>query len=510
MVHDKSANVQPVDLPEHCTVLVGGAGISGICLAAQMVKQGIKDFLVLEQSSDVGGTWLDNTYPGCGCDVPSMLYSFSFALNRGWTRKYAPQAEILQYFKNCIERFSLKQHIHFGVSIASAHWDDLLKRWLITTATGAQISCDYFVTAVGQLSRPSIPSIAGIETFDGPLFHSARWEPDFDPQGKTIGVVGNGASAVQIVPELSKKANSVKIFQRSPNWILHRHDHRYGSIWQFANRYMPFAARFQRLMMYLFFEARILCYNRRSILNKGFTAWSRYRMKKKAPHALANDLIPSFPAGCKRVLLSNNYLECLHHENVELITEPIGQITEAGISTASREIPLDAIVMSTGFETNRFLFPIEVVGKHGACLSERWAQRPKTYLGMLAPGFPNFCMLYGPNTNLGHNSIIFMVECQVQYFLKCIKATKQLDADCFEVTDEATNDFDDQLQHYLQKKVWNGYAASWYKNKDGDITNNWCRSTLAYMWQTRRVKKNALRFSSRPCTTVADPTPIVC
>ena len=233
-------------------------------------------------------------------------------------------------------------------------------------------------------------------------------------------------------------------------------------------------------------------------------------MKKKAPHALANDLIPSFPAGCKRVLLSNNYLECLHHENVELITERIGQITETGISTASREIPLDAIVMSTGFETNRFLFPIEVVGKHGACLSERWSRRPKTYFGMLTPGFPNFCMLYGPNTNLGHNSIIFMVECQVQYFLKCIKATKQLDADCFEVTDKATNDFDDQLQHYLQKKVWNGYAASWYKNKDGDITNNWCRSTLAYMWQTRRVKKNALRFSSRPCTTVADPTPIVC
>ena len=212
MVHDKSANVQPVDLPEHCTVLVGGAGISGICLAAQMVKQGIKDFLVLEQSSDVGGTWLDNTYPGCGCDVPSMLYSFSFALNRGWTRKYAPQAEILQYFKNCIERFSLKQHIHFGVSIASAHWDDLLKRWLITTATGAQISCDYFVTAVGQLSRPSIPSIAGIETFDGPLFHSARWEPGFDPQGKTISLMSARNQGVEAAAERFTKEGSPCVY----------------------------------------------------------------------------------------------------------------------------------------------------------------------------------------------------------------------------------------------------------------------------------------------------------
>ena len=510
MAHDISATEQPADLAKHCKVLVVGAGISGICLAAQMLKRGIKDFLLLEKSNDVGGTWLDNAYPGCGCDVPSMLYSFSFALNGEWTRKYAPQAEILQYFNDCTERFSLKKHIHFGVSVASAVWDDTLKQWLITTSSGNQISCDYFVTAVGQLSRPSIPSIAGIETFDGPLFHSARWDPDFDPQGKTIGVVGNGASAVQIVPELSKKANGVKIFQRSPNWILHRHDHRYGRIWRLMNRYIPFASRFQRLLMYLFFEARILCYNRRTFLNKGFTAWSRYQMKQKAPKGLVNDLIPSFPAGCKRVLLSNNYLECLHNENVELITARINQITKSGISTATREIPLDAIVMSTGFETHRFLFPIEIVGKQGAHLSSLWSQRPKTYLGMLAPGFPNFCMLYGPNTNLGHNSIIFMVECQVRYFLKCIKVTNHLGADCFEVTDEATNDFDDQLQRYLQKKVWNGYAASWYKNKDGNITNNWCRSTLAYMWQTRRVKKTALRFSSRPCTTAADSTPNVC
>jgi cation diffusion facilitator CzcD-associated flavoprotein CzcO len=262
--------------------------------------------------------------------------------------------------------------------------------------------------------------------------------------------------------------------------------------------------------MYLAFEMRILFYNRRTFLNKAFTGWTRYRMQRKVPSQLAHELIPSFPAGCKRVLLSNNFLESLHRSNVELITERIDQFTASGIKTNSRSVPLDAIVMATGFETHRFLYPIEVTGKEESSLTQRWKQRPQTYLGMLVPDFPNFCMLYGPNTNLGHNSVIFMVECQVNYLVKLIKLTEASKADCFEVTPQATTDFDNQLQQQLSKKVWNGYAKNWYTNEQGYITNNWCRSTLAYMWQTRRVKKSALRFSSRPCTKTADATPNVC
>ena len=497
-------------LPKHCKVLIVGGGISGICLAAQLARNRINDFIVLEKSHNVGGTWLDNTYPGCGCDIPSLLYSFSFAGRVAWSRKYAPQTEILQYFNDCVDRFSIRQNFYFGQSVTSARWDDSAKCWDVTTSSGEIITCKYFVSAVGQLSRPAFPSIEGIESFEGTLFHSARWPDDFDPRDLKVGVVGNGASAIQIIPEIAKSAQKVEIFQRSPNWILPRHDHTYGRYWKFLNRYIPFAARLQRLLMYLAFEFRILFYNRRTFLNKMFTGWSRMRMKRRVPASMARDVIPTFPAGCKRVLLSNNYLESLHKENVRLVTDQIKSITSRGIRTASGEIPLDAIVLSTGFQANRFLYPLDIHGRENRSLSELWGTRPQSYLGMLVPYFPNFCMLYGPNTNLGHNSIIFMVECQVRYLLRLIRMTENQACDCFEVTEEATRDFDRDLQRHLNKKVWNGYAKNWYTNKEGYITNNWCRSTLAYMWQTRRVKKSALSFSFRTCTRAADTTPTVC
>ena len=233
-------------------------------------------------------------------------------------------------------------------------------------------------------------------------------------------------------------------------------------------------------------------------------------MKKRCPAALEADLIPTYPAGCKRVLLSNNYLESLHRPNVELITERVETITRRGVKTSKSNHPVDTLVMATGFEANRFLYPIEIYGAENRSITELWKKRPQSYYGMLVPGFPNFCMLYGPNTNLGHNSIIFMVECQVRYLLRLIGVTEKQGYDCYEVDQQATDEFDRQLQQQLDKKVWNGYAKNWYTNEGGFITNNWCRSTLAYMWQTRRVKKSALRFSSRTCTHAADTTPTVC
>ena len=496
--------------PKHCKILIVGGGISGICLAAQLNRHKLSDFIVLEKSEDIGGTWNDNTYPGCGCDIPSLLYSFSFAVKNAWTRKYAPQPEILKYFNDCVDRFSIRDKFYFGHSVTKANWNEDDKRWEVFTASGDIIRCDYFVSAVGQLSRPAIPKIDGAQNFEGQVFHSARWPESFDPKNRTIGVIGNGASAIQIVPEIAKTAQRVKIFQRSPNWILPRHDHRYGLFWRLFNRYIPFAARVQRLFMYLTFELRILFYNRRTFLNKMFTGWSRMRMKKRVPTALRKDVIPSFPAGCKRVLLSNNYLESLHRPNVELITDNIETIISVGVQTSNSKHTVDTLVMATGFEANRFLYPIEIHGVDNRSITEVWKKRPQSYYGMLVPGFPNFCMLYGPNTNLGHNSIIFMVECQVQYLIRLIRTTEKQGYDCFEVEARAMKEFDLQLQQQLDKKVWNGYAKNWYTNEGGYITNNWCRSTLAYMWQTRRVKKSALRFSSRTCTQVANTTPTVC
>lgn len=501
---------ETLNASDHHHILVVGAGVSGICLGIQLKRKRFDDFLILEKSSSTGGTWLDNAYPGCGCDVPSLLYSYSFASNNPWSRKYAPQPEILQYFDHCVDRYHVREHIRINTSVTSARWDDISKLWHVTTDTGKQLTCRYFISAVGQLSIPNIPSIDGADLFTGQLFHSARWPQNFETHGKRIGVIGNGATAIQIIPELAKAGAKVEIFQRSANWILPRHDHAYGKIWRGFNRYLPLFARTQRLLMYLAFEARILFYNRRTILNKAFTAWSKYRMSQKTPTELTGDVIPSFPAGCKRVLLSNNYLQSLHRENTELITEPIERINESGIETKTRNIELDAIVMATGFKANQFLYPVEVTGKGNTLLSEAWAKRPQTYLGILAPDFPNFCMLYGPNTNLGHNSIVFMVERQVNYLINCIRMTERNGYDCFEVTKEATLEFDQQLQAHLDKKVWNGYAKNWYTNKEGHITNNWCRSTLAYMWLTRRVKKSALCFSSRQCIKAADTTPNAC
>ena len=507
-MHNTSSQSQSQDSQSGPRVIIVGAGISGICLAIQLKRHGIDDFVILEKSGDIGGTWLDNTYPGCGCDVPSMLYSYSFEINENWSRKYAPQSEILDYFRTCVDKYSLREHIQFNTSVTRAEWNDETKRWHIALKSGQAMNCGVFVSAVGQLSRPQTPAIDGIESFNGSLFHSARWDHSFDTRGKRIGVVGNGASAIQIVPELASNATHVTIFQRSPNWILPRHDHRYPWLWRQMNRFVPFFARLQRLLMYLLFESRILCYNRRTFLNRGFTAWSRRQMRRASPAHLHADLIPSFPAGCKRVLLSNNYLQCLNRDNVDLHSDKIISIDPAGINTSSSHIPLDAIVMATGFETHRFFHPIEIVGCNGKPLDQVWPRRPKTFLGLLTPDFPNFFMLYGPNTNLGHNSVIFMVECQVRYILQLLKTTSTLKADSFEVTEEATERFDQMLQRELKKKVWNGYAASWYKNSSGDITNNWCRSTLAYLWQTRRVDKSKFRFSNRPCTAAAASTPI--
>jgi len=489
-------------------IVIVGAGISGLCLAMRLKTLGFDSLTILEKSHDIGGTWLDNTYPGCGCDVPSMLYSFSFALNTDWSRKYAPQAEILQYFRDCCERFAIRPHIQFGTAVSTARWDEDRSHWTVTTDAGETIDCDFFVSAVGQLSRPALPAIEGIDSFRGPAFHAARWDHAFDARDKRIAVIGNGASAVQIVPKLAHRARQVSVLQRSANWILHRHDHRYTRPWRWFYRWVPFAARLQRLLMYLFFELRILCYNRRTLLNNCFTAWARFRMRRAAPEKLHSQLIPQFPAGCKRVLLSNDYLQALHHENVQLVTDPIERITPEGIRTSTGDLPLDAIVYATGFKASEFLYPMEILGRDGIRLNETWKRRPLTYLGILAPEFPNFFMLYGPNTNLGHNSIIFMVECQVRFILRCLKLLARRDCGVLEVRRDATEEFDQMLQRHLRKKVWNGWVASWYKTDQGDITNNWCRSTLAYWWHTRKPAEEALQLSPRRDCRTVERTPV--
>lgn len=478
-------------------VVIVGAGISGLCMAIKLKQAGIGSITILEKSNDVGGTWLDNSYPGCGCDVPSILYSFSFAPKHDWSRKYAPQAEILDYFRDCADRFKVREHIQFGTSVTSASFDEEAFVWRIQTEQCEELEADVFISAVGQLSQPKIPDVEGLDSFAGEIFHTARWNHGFDVTGRDIAVIGNGASAIQLVPKVAEKARKVLIFQRSPNWISRRHDYPYPRLVQKAFRWIPGVAKLHRLWIYLLSDMRILLYQRKSLLNKGFTGWLWLRMSRKLPKELHDSVIPKYPAGCKRVLLSNDYLESLHRDNVEVVTQRIREVTPAGIKTDAGETDVDAIVLATGFRSTEFLVPMEVVGRGGVELHDQWKNRPRTYLGMACPRFPNFFMLYGPNTNLGHNSIIFMVESQVRYILRCLKELMKRGDQILEVREEAVDAFDEALQESLNKKVWNGYVSNWYKTADGHIINNWCGSTISYRRQTRKLDLEAFQFGKR-------------
>lgn len=479
-------------------VVIVGAGISGLCMAIKLKKAGINSFTILEKSNDVGGTWLDNTYPGCACDVPAILYSFSFAPKHDWSRKYPPQAEILDYFRKCADKFQIRQHIRFGTSVASARFDDKSSVWKIQTEEGDELEADVFVSAVGQLSRPNTPEIEGLESFEGQVFHTARWNNDFDATDQEIAVIGNGASAIQVVPKIAVKARKVSIFQRSPNWISRRHDYRYPRFVQWMFRWIPGVAKLHRLWVYLLSDLRILLYKRKSLLNKGFTGWLWLRMRGKLNQELHQQVIPKYPAGCKRVLLSNDYLESLNRDNVNVVTKRIRAVTPDGVKTDDGVTPVDAIVFATGFRSTEFLVPMQVFGRDGCDLHELWKKRPRTYLGVMTPRFPNFFLLYGPNTNLGHNSIIFMVECQVRFILKCLKAIGKQGVQTIDVREDAVEEFDKSLQEGLNAKVWNGYVSNWYKTADGHIINNWCGSTTAYRRKTSRLNLNSFKFERAP------------
>jgi cation diffusion facilitator CzcD-associated flavoprotein CzcO len=348
------------------------------------------------------------------------------------------------------------------------------------------------VSAVGQLNRPRIPAFPGLESFAGPAFHSARWDRAFDPAGRTVAVVGSGASAVQFLPEIASAARRTLLFQRSPNWIHPLSDHAYSAARRWAHVHVPGLARLYRAGLFLSFESRYLAFRKESLASRIYTAWLRRRMRRLVPPALHAAVIPDYPAGCKRILLSNDYLETLRRDDVELVRDPIERVAPEGLVAGGRTHPADAIVFATGFETSRFLAPLRIAGRGGVLLEEAWRDRPRTCLGMLAAGFPNLFLLYGPNTNLGHNSIVFMVECQVEALLRCLQAAIARRAAEIEGPAALVDRCDRDLQERLRRTVWDGDCASWYRGSDGAITANWSSTATAYWWRTRRLDPDLL------------------
>jgi cation diffusion facilitator CzcD-associated flavoprotein CzcO len=472
-------------------VAILGTGFAGLCAAVKLRQQGMHNFKLFERESDIGGTWRDNSYPGSGCDVPSHLYCFSFAPNYDWSRRFSGQAEIHAYIKHVADKFQLRPHIQFNAEIIEAHFDEPSNLWVIRFANQSIVKARTFISGAGQLNRPILPMIDGINDFKGPSFHSARWRHDVDLTGKRVAVIGNGASAVQFIPVVAEQAAHLTVFQRSANWVIPRNDAHYSDRAKWIFRFIPFAWRLYRWQFYLRLEKNALAFVRRGgLFGKLFERVARQNLEASITDPdLRKKLTPDYLPGCKRILISDDFYPALARSNVSVETQGISAIEPTGVRTNDGVLhEVDVIIYATGFDSLNFIAPVEIKGVAGADLRKVWSDGAAAYMGMMVPGFPNFFILYGPNTNLGHNSIIFMIEAQVRYVMDCIRYLRDRRLSVIDVSVEAHDAYNTKLQSDLSKTVWDADCGSWYKTKSGRITNNWSGFTLAYWWATRHPK----------------------
>lgn len=484
---------------DHIGVVIIGAGAGGLCMAANLQRQGIYDYLILEKGADVGGTWRENTYPGAACDIPSHLYSFSFAPNPNWSRAFAPQPEILAYFQRFADQEGLRPRISFGQQVTALEYQDDRHHWLITTTTGKQFTADTVINGLGQLHRPFTPDIPGLAEFEGVSFHSAQWQHDVDLKDKRVAVIGVGASAIQFVPEVAQEASSVTIFQRSSNYVVNKPDRVYKPWhkWMFAN--IPGLQKLHRQRIYWTFEARFGLMKAKGWMGKFVERKFKAAMGPLISDKLTEEmLVPDYTPGCKRLLLSNNWYPTLLKPHVKVTTSNVSKILgNAVITDDGEEHDVDVIIFGTGFHTTEFMTPMKVVGRNGADLHDTWQQGAQAYLGLAVPKFPNLFMLYGPNTNLGHNSILFMLEQQTSYISRFISSRQLHEGRTAEVTEEAARWFDDRVQTSAAATVWVEGCSNWYVNEHGRLTNNWPESTVAYRKLLAQIRPEDWRVSPR-------------
>lgn len=471
------------------TSIIIGSGFSGICMSIQLKQKGINNFIILEKANDIGGTWRENTYPGAECDIPSALYSYSFEPYPDWEYKWSHQPQILDYLKMCVKKHQLNDHIKFNQELTSAHWNEEHFFWEIKTKTGEVFQTKTFIPAVGQLHFPSIPDFSNKENFGGVTFHSARWNHDISLKNKTIGVIGNAASAIQFIPEIRKEAKKVVVFQRSANWILPKQDRLYRDWEKNLVRRFPTLLKLYRLKLWLMAGALFLLMKKGNTLLRNFFQWQskRYIHRRIKDPQLRKDLLPRFPLGAKRVLFSDEYYYALAQDNTEITTSPIQEFYTKGIQTKDEKHELDVIIFSTGFKTQPFLMGLDIVGKNGISIKEYWKDGPTNYLGMTVSNFPNLFMMYGPNTNLGHNSIILMIEAQANYIVQCVEAIEKNKTTALEVHPNTMKNYHDDIQKRLKKMIWMTVEKSWYISKNGNLPNNWPGRTWEYMRRTKVV-----------------------
>jgi len=482
--------------PRRVRVAIIGAGFSGLCLGIKLREAGFDAFTILEKDERLGGTWRDNTYPGAACDVPSFSYCFSFEQKTDWSRKWAPQAEILAYMEHCAEKYGLMPHIRFGVEFTGATFDPGAGVWRIRTHGAEELEAEILVSGVGQLHKPFTPKIAGLDEFAGVRFHSARWDHSVDLTGKSVAVIGNAASAIQFVPEVAKQAARLFVFQRSANWMLPRRDRAYRPFERWLFAHVPGVARLYRWYIWAMLESRYPLFRGNAFFQRQVEKFAKMYIREVVGDAdLRKALVPDYPPGARRLLVSDDYYRSLTRDHVELIDAGIDRITaNAIVAAAGKEFPVDVLILATGFDTTNFLAPADLEGLDGRSLQSTWDAGARAYLGMTVSGFPNFFLMYGPNTNLGHNSILFMIECQARYIVECARALRDQRIDYLDLKPEALDAYNAKLQRELAQTVWARTDHSWYKRADGTITNNWAGTTTRYWWRTRKPDLAAYRL----------------
>ncbi len=474
----------------HHRVIVIGAGFAGLGMAIRLRQQGMTDFVVLERAADVGGTWRDNSYPGCACDVPSQLYSYSFELNPSWSRNFSGQQEIWDYLRHCTDSYGLRPHIRFHHEVLEAAWDHTGRRWRVRTSHG-ELTSDVLITATGALSDPSIPDIPGLDSFQGKVFHSARWDLDYDLRDRRVAVVGTGASAIQFIPRIAPEVAALTIFQRTPPWIIPRNDRDSRGFEQRLYRTVPGLQRLVRAGIYCGREFSVLglAVNPRLLKLLEWAARAHLRRQVADPGLRAR-LTPDYTIGCKRILLSDDYLPALARPNVDLVTSGIAQVGADWVqATDGTRTQVDTVIFGTGFHVTDMPVASRIHGREGRTLADVWSDGAQAHLGTTVAGFPNLFMLVGPNTGLGHTSLIYMIESQVVYTIEALRYLQRTGAAAVEVRPQAQAAYNEVVQRRMDGTVWTaGGCASWYLDAQGNNTTLWPTFTWRFRRATRKFR----------------------
>ena len=501
-------NVVPPSIARVSTqVAIVGSGFGGLATAQYLKQAGLDDFLILERANDVGGVWRDNRYPGCACDVQSHLYSFSFAPNPDWSRAFSPQGEILSYLRRCVQELGLMPHVRLNHEVLQATWDEAGATWCLQTSQG-EVRAQHLVGAFGSLSDPLMPKLHGLDAFKGDVFHSANWPKSFNPKGKRVAVVGTGASALQFIPAIQPDVAQMHVFQRTPPWVLPRHDEPISLFARSLFRKLPWLQKLARARIYVHREALALGFLNPWLMARAQTKALKHMHAAVKDPALRKKLTPDYTLGCKRILISNTYYPALSQANVEVATEGIKQVLPDGVVGQDGVFrPVDAIIYGTGFQTKNLPFAHLIHDGKGRTLASAWQGSPQAYLGTTVHGFPNLYLLHGPNIGLGHTSVVYMLEAQARHIVGVIKLAQANGYDAVEPTASAQRRFLARIEKMMRGTVWvSGGCESWYLDETGRNSSIWPGFTFSYAQAANKVAEKDYAWRRLAPTKPASPT----